>query len=477
MSVKSLSIDKKTFFMKINEKSDQIFSYAILGYFLVGVFLAMFYDTWLIGLVAGGLCLLAYFGAKLVLPNHNLYQYVGAGVLAVFMAQFIYQMHGLFEMHFWAFVGATLLITYQNWKLFIPLSLLIVVHHALFAYLQFAGAEIYFTQLDYMDLQTFIFHALLAVVIIVICAYWSYDLSLKTIDNSLTNLKLEKQLKSIDKNIQFAEEISNGNLDISFEGDAEDNELGMALRNMQKNLLKASEREKQDRFVSDGISRLSDLLRNHMHDLQELSDQVLKEIVKYLELNQGAIFLVEEKENEELVLVAKSCYAYSRKKFMEKEIMIGEGLVGQAYLEKEYIYMTEIPQGYANITSGLGDASASSILVMPLKNNDDIIGILELASLKTIPKSHIDFLLKAAESIASTILSANINSKTKVLLEKAQEQAEALKSQEEEMRQNMEEMQATQEEMNRRTDEYESTLSQKEEKIKELEKKLGIQSN
>lgn len=474
MSTQSITIDKKTFFDKINKKSDKIFSYAIFGYFLVGVSLAFFYDTWLIGLGIGGLCLLAYFGSKIALPKHALYQYVGASALAIFMAQFIYQMHGLFEMHFWAFVGATLLITYQNWKLFIPLSLLIVVHHALFAYLQYAGTEIYFTQMDYMDLQTFIIHAALAVLIIVICAYWSFDLSIRTTGNSLTNNKLETQLKSIESNIRFAEEISKGNLKITFEEGTEDNELGTALLNMQKSLLIASEREKQDRFVSDGISRLSELLRNNMHDLQELSDQVLKEIVKYLDLNQGAIFLVEEKENDEPVLVAKSCYAYSRKKFMEREIMIGEGLVGQAYLEKEYIYMTDVPQGYTNITSGLGDAAASSVLVMPLKNNDDIIGILELASLKIIPQSHIDFLLKAAESIASTILSANINSRTKVLLEKAQEQAEALKSQEEEMRQNMEEMQATQEEMNRRTDEYENALAQKEKQIKDLEKQLSL---
>ena len=92
------------------------------------------------------------------------------------MAQYIYQMHGMFEMHFIAFIGSAMLITYQKWKLQIPLAVVVVVHHALFAYLQYIGYEkIYFTQLDYMTLQTFIIHALLAVVIFFICGLWAYQ--------------------------------------------------------------------------------------------------------------------------------------------------------------------------------------------------------------------------------------------------------------------------------------------------------------
>src|SRR5436853_4215271 len=107
----------------------------------------------MIAIGSGGLCLIAYYSAKKVLPDSNLYQYVLSGVLGVFMAQFIYQMHGLFEMHFFAFIGSAILITYQNWKLQIPMLLVVVIHHIAFGYLQNAGVEnIYFFPLNNADL-------------------------------------------------------------------------------------------------------------------------------------------------------------------------------------------------------------------------------------------------------------------------------------------------------------------------------------
>jgi PAS domain-containing protein len=112
-----------------------------------------------------------------LLPESDLYQYVLSVVLGIFMAQYIYQMHGLFEMHFFAFIGSALLITYQKWKLQIPVTVVVLVHHAVFGYLQNTGLrEIYFTQLDYFALQTFIIHILLAAVIFFICGLWAYQL-------------------------------------------------------------------------------------------------------------------------------------------------------------------------------------------------------------------------------------------------------------------------------------------------------------
>ncbi len=89
-------------------------NYFVPGHFLVGLALATFYDTWFIAFGVGGLCLIAYYSVKLLLPQSTLYQYVLSVVLGIFMAQFIYQMHGLFEMHFFAFIGSAILITYQN---------------------------------------------------------------------------------------------------------------------------------------------------------------------------------------------------------------------------------------------------------------------------------------------------------------------------------------------------------------------------
>lgn len=161
----------------VQERSDKLMNYFLAGYFTIGLVLAIFYDTWLIAFGVGGLSLLAYYSAKLLLPGSDLYQYVLSAVLGIFMAQYIYQMHGLFEMHFFAFIGSALLITYQKWKLQIPVMLVVLFHHAIFGYLQNNGFnEIYFTQLDYFTLRTFIIHILLAAVIFFICGLWAYQL-------------------------------------------------------------------------------------------------------------------------------------------------------------------------------------------------------------------------------------------------------------------------------------------------------------
>jgi serine phosphatase RsbU (regulator of sigma subunit) len=159
---------------QVNQRSDKLTDLFLAGYFLIGLALAAFYGTWNIAIGVGGLTVLAYYLTKRLLPGSDLYQYVLSAGVGIFMAQFIYQMHGMFEMHFFAFIGSAILITYQNWKLQIPLAAVVVVHHAVFGWLQYAGAPVFFTQLEYMSLETFIIHALLAAIIFVLCGSWSY---------------------------------------------------------------------------------------------------------------------------------------------------------------------------------------------------------------------------------------------------------------------------------------------------------------
>ena len=164
--------------LQVKERSDYLMNFFLTGYFFVGLILAFFYDTWIIAVGVGGTCLLAYYSVKILLPASNLYQYVLSAVFGIFMAQYIYQMHGLFEMHFFAFIASALLITYQKWKLQIPAFLVVFLHHAIFSYLQNKGVDkVYFTQLEYFDFQTFLFHILLTTTIFFICGLWAYQLS------------------------------------------------------------------------------------------------------------------------------------------------------------------------------------------------------------------------------------------------------------------------------------------------------------
>src|SRR5688572_15485882 len=186
----------KNLYQSIYAKADKLTEGLLALMFLFGVFIAFFYDTWLVAFGVGGLCLFAYFISKKLLPESNFYQYVHSAVSAILAAQFIYQMHGMAEMHFWVFISSTVLIIYQNWRLQIPLIVLVVIHHGSFAYLQYIGyKEIYFTQLAYMDLTTFLFHGALATAVTLVAGIWSYNIRTRTVHDAL-NVKALTKLKS-----------------------------------------------------------------------------------------------------------------------------------------------------------------------------------------------------------------------------------------------------------------------------------------
>ncbi len=164
-----------SFSQQVKERSDKLVNYFLIYFFISGLVLAPFYDTWLIAFGVGGFSLFAYYYIKATMPDSIMYQYVLGVVLGIFMAQGIYQMHGMFEMHFVAFIASAILITYQNWKLQIPLVVVVVIHHAGLAYLQNMGIKgAYFTQLEGVELTSFIIHIILAALIFFICGLWSY---------------------------------------------------------------------------------------------------------------------------------------------------------------------------------------------------------------------------------------------------------------------------------------------------------------
>jgi len=258
--------------------------------------------------------------------------------------------------------------------------------------------------------------------------------------------------------VDFATVIGQGNLDASYQLLSEKDALGNALVKMQKSLRETKTQqdmlrveEEQRNWVTVGLAKFSEILRRDNNDMEALSYNVISNMVKYLNANQGGIFVLNEAENkEDRVLELKACYAFDRKKYAEKQIRPGEGLVGTCFLEGEPIYLTDVPNEYINITSGLGDANPRAILICPLKLNDQIFGVVELASFRVFEPYQIDFVQKVSESIAATISTVNVNIRTNRLLAQTKLQAEEMSNQEEELRQNMEEMQATQEEMRRR---------------------------
>lgn len=464
-------MNRSVVFKKIDQDADRIAWSSLSLFFIFGIGIGFFYDTVLFAFSVGGLTVAGFVASKLLLPHYRFYQYYLSVAYGIFMAQFIYQMHGMFEMHFFAFVGSALLISYQNWKVQLPNLVFIVIHHSLFAWLQFTGSAVFFTQLDYMDFQTFLFHASLAAVIILICSYWSYYSENQTINNAKANDVLANQFTLLEGNILFAEEIKNGNLDSEFELKQGDDKLGKALIDMRSSLKLAKEREEADRYINIGIAKISELLRNNNNDIDKLSKEVITALTKYMQANQAGFYVVEENESHQIVLELKAHYAYNRLKYSDRTILPGEGLVGQVYLEKEHIILTELPNNYIQVTSGLGEANPNYLIIIPLKNVDEVLGVIEMASFRLFNDFEVQFLLKISEAIGSSILSAKNNHKTSKLLRESQEQREVLHSQEEEMRQNLEEMMATQEEMTRRQDESAQLQKNLELELEKLRKK------
>ena len=276
---------------------------------------------------------------------------------------------------------------------------------------------------------------------------------------------LNISIEGLNKKSKFATDIGKGQLESTLDLLGEDDELGKSLLNMRNSLKKAKEEEsnrlvedKKRTWANEGFALFADIMRQNNDNLEHLCDEFTKNIVKYIEANQGALFLLNNEDKNQQFLELQSTYAWDRKKHMQMQFMLGEGLVGACALEGETILLTDIPDEYITINSGLGEANPNCILIVPLKQEDKALGVIEVASFKIFEQFEVDFLEKVAENLASTIQVVKINAKTRDLLEQSQQQAEEMKAQEEEMRQNMEELLATQEEMGRKEKEMGWTM-------------------
>lgn len=243
--------------------------------------------------------------------------------------------------------------------------------------------------------------------------------------------------------------------EINFQADElNDESLEAALIEMKDQMDTVQEEERIRKWQNEGLAKFVDILRSTGDNLELLCHQIVSGLVEYTDSNQGALYLLNEDEDNPM-LDLMALYAFNIRKYEEKSVKPGEGLVGQTFLEKKTTYLLEIPNEYITITSGLGGANPKAILIVPLMVNAEIHGIIELASFSEYKNYEIEFVEKLGESIASTISAVKTNETTKKLLEESREMTEQMQSQEEEMRQNMEELAATQEEMSRK----ESSLS------------------
>jgi len=276
--------------------------------------------------------------------------------------------------------------------------------------------------------------------------------------------------KNLAEASEFIKEVTNRNYNVTWQGLTDslaefnrDNLAGNMIK-MRDHMKEVKIKDDQHLWTVNGLAMFSDIIRNNMNDISLFADRIVSELVKYVNANQAAFFVVNEEQG---LLELKGCFAYDRKKFVEHGIEKGFGLAGQCWVDKQFIELKEIPSDYVSITSGLGEATPTYLIIAPLLAEEKVMGVIEIASFEVFEPHKVGFIETLCASIGSSLAMISANEKSGILLQESKEMAERLRSQEEELLQNTEELQATQEEMQRK-------LQAAERKIAAVEKLIGI---
>ncbi len=279
------------------------------------------------------------------------------------------------------------------------------------------------------------------------------QLHIKTLGVDVLGQMVDSTNKVLDGMLQvtkFAEEIGNGNFNYKFEPLSKSDALGNSIVGMRDSL-QLAQKEEDDRrieeehlnWASSGVNIFNRVMRQDNLNLKTLSIAIVENLVNYLGAQMGGFYILSE-DKQSLELTAQ--LGFSNEKLSKKEIAPGDGLVGRTLLEKETIFISDIPADTAKIGSGLGTSLPKSAMSVPLINNKELTGVIELYSFKMFEPYQIQFVEKIAETVASNIVTVRANATTKELLEESERNANDIKQQESVLTQNMQEMRMKQEE-------------------------------
>lgn len=286
---------------------------------------------------------------------------------------------------------------------------------------------------------------------------------------------VNEHVERLKKTAKFSTEIGKGNFDSDYKALSKEDVLGNSLISMQGSLRSAIEEENKRKIedshrsrTSEGLALFAEILRRHTENIKELSNEIISNLVKFLNANQGGLFILNDNNPEDIYYDLLGAYAYNRTKYLDKHIRQGEGLVGAVAVEKYTVYMTDVPNEYIEIESGIGSSNPKSILIVPLKIENNVLGVIELASFNNFAKYEIELVEKIAESIAATLSTARINTKTAELLEQSKITTSKMHQQEEEMLLTIKELKITQEENKHRENKLKDAFKELENAHKKL---------
>ncbi|MDX1903055.1 MAG: HAMP domain-containing protein [Thermonemataceae bacterium] len=221
---------------------------------------------------------------------------------------------------------------------------------------------------------------------------------------------------------EFAKEIGQGNLQAQYKGKlnmANKESIANTLQLMKQQLSEVADKDRQDRWATQGIAEVSELLRElSIEDLAEMAYQLTVFVVTYMEANQGIMFVLNDNNtaNTEHFLEPSAAYAANKRKIFKQTFKIGETLIGQSFADKETILLDQVPDSYEKISSALGASTPRNVLIVPIIDDGTAIGVWEILSLKKIHPYMVSFVERIAEIVSASVAAAKNHLKEQKML-------------------------------------------------------------
>jgi signal transduction histidine kinase/HAMP domain-containing protein/CheY-like chemotaxis protein len=189
---------------------------------------------------------------------------------------------------------------------------------------------------------------------------------------------------------------------------------------MVANLRETTRANQEQDWLKTNVARIAGLMQGH-RDLLDLARLIMSELTPLASAHYGAIYLARDSadtagQEQEFTRIA----TYAFRKGGLTQFAIGEGLAGQAALERMPVLITDAPPGYLSVSSGLGEAAPVSVAVLPILFEDQVLGVVELASLTRFSDVHLAFCDQVVGTIGVTINTIMANSRTEALLSESQ---------------------------------------------------------
>jgi PAS domain-containing protein len=217
------------------------------------------------------------------------------------------------------------------------------------------------------------------------------------------------------------------------------------LKNYIEQFKEAKIFEERINWQNVGITKLAEVIREN-NGKDDVFRNLINFIARYTNSLKGLLYIYSHSKN---ILLYGAGYGVPKQDGINDNLRPGEGLAGQCLKENDIIHLTEIPEDFIKIDSGLGDAVPKTVILLPIKNDNSIEGVLELAFFNELLPHEIEYLKKVSEILSTVIFNEKNIRRTNKMMEQLQFSNNEIKTQEEELRQNLEELHATQEEMRR----------------------------